>query len=132
MSSRAPRIGWALVAVLAMGGLVALAKKKPEPIDCKVTVHVFNRNHQAIANAGVVLTQVGDLQWQKVKDPLHVELKSDSKGNASISGFVPGVLLVQVIASGYQTWGDYYYVRHADELINIELKRPQRQISIYR
>lgn len=130
MRSPALRTMLALLAALAMSTLVA-AKKKAEPLDCRVTVHVFNSRHQIIRNAGVVMSQVGDLQWHKVKHPLHVELKSDTKGNATITGFVPGVLLIQVIASGYRTTGNYYYVRHADETINIEMQPPQRQVSIY-
>lgn len=114
----------------------AAAAIKPKPPksqveDCRVTVHVFNRQKQAIPNAGVVLDQVGDLQWRKVKDPMHVELKSDLKGNATIGGFVPGVVMVQVIATNYQTTGNYYYVTKAEQTINIELRPPQPQVSIY-
>lgn len=124
------RWGVALLAALALC-TAAAAKKKAQPLDCRVTIHIFNVKKEAVVNAGVVMDQVGDLEWHKVKHPLHVELKSDGKGNATISGFVPGVVLVQVIAPGFRTTGNYYYVQKADVTINIELQPPKPQVSIY-
>ncbi len=101
------------------------------PTDCRVTVHILNDHHQPVANAGVVLDQVADLHRHRVKNALDVELKSDTKGNASLEGFVPGVLLVQVIAPGYNTFGKYYYVRQQKTVIQVQLQPPGHQVTAF-
>lgn len=120
----------ALTWALAGAGTAAWAHSKP-PVDCKVTVHIINDQHQPVANAGVVLDQVANLHRRRVKDALHVELKSNSKGNATLSGFVPGVILVQVIAPGYNTFGKYFYVRKANTVIHVQLFPPGKQITAF-
>jgi hypothetical protein len=60
-----------------------------------------------------------------------MELKTDPEGKANFDGIPYGMLRVQVIANGFQTFGEDYDVEKAKTEITIKLRRPQGQYSIY-
>jgi hypothetical protein len=60
-----------------------------------------------------------------------LELKTDSEGKTSFEGVPYGTLRVQVLASGFQTFGEDYQIDKAKMDFTIKLKRPQGQYSIY-
>jgi hypothetical protein len=109
----------------------ASASKK-QPMIVRITVNVASPDGDPIRNAGVVIRQIRDASHKKLKDPLHIELKTDPHGAAFTDLFEPGVVEVQVIAEGFQTWGAYYAVQKPAEQINIKLRQPKAQISIYK
>lgn len=108
--------------------------KKPDAAvaSIRVTVHVLDQTDSPVQGAGVVLRQASVETGRLGKDPFQVELHTDSKGTVAVQGFAPGVVLVQVIAHGYQTWGQAFIMKHADETVHVKLDPPQRQISIYK
>lgn len=107
------------------------AFSKPKPADCRITVHVTNDQHKPVPNAGVVLDQVANLHHHKVSGALDVEIKSDFKGNATLLGFVPGVVLVQVIAPNYNTFGKYFLIKKQKTVIQVHLQPPGKQVSAF-
>lgn len=92
---------------------------------------VKDKSGSPVQGAGVVLKQASVDTGRLGKDPFQVELHTDSKGTITVQGFAPGVVLVQVIAQGYQTYGQAFIMEHADETVHVKLDPPQRQISIY-
>jgi hypothetical protein len=58
-------------------------------------------------------------------------LKTDIDGKANFDGVPLGPLRVQVLAHGFQTFGEDYDVAKAKMEITIKLKRPQGQFSVY-
>ncbi len=60
-----------------------------------------------------------------------LELKTDQEGKSSTEGIPYGKLRVQVLAQGFQTYGEDFEVNQAKMEITIKLKRPQGQYSIY-
>jgi hypothetical protein len=60
-----------------------------------------------------------------------LELKTDANGKTSFDGVPYGKLRVQVLASGFQTFGEDYDINKASMDFTIKLKRPQGQYSIY-
>jgi hypothetical protein len=60
-----------------------------------------------------------------------LELKTDADGKTSFDGIPYGMLRVQVLASGFQTFGEDYNVDQAKMSFVVKLKRPQGQYSIY-
>jgi hypothetical protein len=60
-----------------------------------------------------------------------MELKTDSEGKSSFDGVPYGKLRVQVLAQGFQTFGEDYDVNQAKMDLTIKLKRPQGQYSVY-
>ncbi len=89
---------------------------------------VRNSDGKPIRNASVVLHQV-DKDGNQSKGGL--QLKTDEHGNTTYSGVPYGKLRIQVIASGYQTFGNDYEINEPTQQIQVKLKRPQEQYSIY-
>ncbi|HEX3819825.1 MAG TPA: carboxypeptidase-like regulatory domain-containing protein [Candidatus Sulfotelmatobacter sp.] len=85
-------------------------------------------NGKPVRNAAVVLHPV-NLKGNQERGGL--ELKTDPDGKANIDGIPYGVLRVQVLAHGFQTYGEDFDVGKAKTEISIKLKRPQGQFSIY-
>jgi hypothetical protein len=81
-----------------------------------------------VRNASVVLHPV-DKDGRQSKGGL--QLKTDPEGKASFPGAPFGKLRVQVLASGFQTYGEDYEISEPEQKITIKLKRPQGQFSIY-
>ena len=79
-------------------------------------------------NAAVIMHAVNAKGKQERGD---MELKTDPDGKTSFDGIPYGMLRVQVLASGFQTFGDDYDIEKAKMEITIRLKRPQGQYSIY-
>jgi hypothetical protein len=59
------------------------------------------------------------------------ELKTDADGKASFEGVPYGPLRVQVLADGFQTFGDDYDIEQPAMEITIKMKRPTGQYSVY-
>ncbi|MBX9602732.1 MAG: carboxypeptidase-like regulatory domain-containing protein [Bryobacteraceae bacterium] len=57
------------------------------------------------------------------------ELRTNQEGVARIPEIPRGKVLVQVIAKGYQTFGEHFDVNEAEKTIEIRLKPPQAQYS---
>ena len=59
------------------------------------------------------------------------ELKTDADGKASFDGVPYGPLRVQVLADGFQTFGQDYEISQPTMEITIKMKRPAGQYSVY-
>ena len=59
------------------------------------------------------------------------ELKTDNDGKTHFDGVPYGALRVQVIARGFQTYGEDVNIAQAEQEVTIRLKRPQEPYSIY-
>jgi hypothetical protein len=60
-----------------------------------------------------------------------LELKTNNEGRANIDGIPYGPLRIQVLAPGFQTFGEDYQIDKAEIEITVKLKRPGGQYSIY-
>ena len=122
----------ALISSLVLAALIAtpaLARKKKEtPLSTMNFVVVRDENGKPVRNAAVVLHPV-DEDGKQEKGGL--ELKTDPQGRASYDGVPYGKLRIQVLAEGFQTYGDDYDVGQPTMAITIKLKRPARQYSVY-
>ena len=84
-------------------------------------------NGKPIRNASVVMHPVE--KSKTVKGGL--QLKTDAEGKASFDGVPYGKLRIQVLAQGFQTFGDDYAIEKPTVEITVKMKRPQGQYSIY-
>src|SRR5205807_4231442 len=108
---------------------VAPAKKKAEaPLSTLNFVVIRDENGKPVRNAAVVMHPV-DEDGRQV--PNGLELKTNPEGKASYDGVPYGKLRVQVLAPGFQTYGDDYDVSQRNMDITVKMKRPGRQYSIY-
>ena len=116
---------WLAVLVLLVGlsGLVW-----GEQLSVLSFVILKDYNGNPIRNASVIMHPVKG-NGKQAKTGL--ELKTDAEGKTSFDGIPYGPLRVQIIAQGYQTFGDDYSVDKPQMEITIKMKRPGEQYSIY-
>lgn len=105
-----------------------VAKKKQEPLATLTFFILRDENDKPIRNAAVVMHPVDENGKQERGG---LELKTDPEGKASYDGIPYGKLRIQVLAPGFQTYGEDYDVGQPSMDITIKLKRPTRQYSIY-
>lgn len=61
-----------------------------------------------------------------------LNLKTNEEGKASIAGIPYGTVRIQVIAKGFQTYGEDIQVSQPEMDITIKLKPPAEQYTIYK
>lgn len=108
--------------------LFARNQKDEERMSSTSFVILKDESGKPVRNAAVVLHPVGKNSKQGKSG---FELKTDADGKTHFDGIPFGLLRVQVIAHGFQTFGDDYQINQASQEITIRLKRPQDQYSIY-
>ncbi len=122
-------IRWIAISLLLLAlAAIAAAKKKHEPLATVSFLVVRDENGKPIRNAAVVLHPVNDHDKQERGG---LELKTDPDGKASYDGVPYGKLRIQVLAHGFQTYGDDYDVNEPSMDITVKMKRPAGQYSIY-
>ena len=96
-------------------------------------VKVLSPGGRPLDNASVIVTFVKGRAPAKLykKEYTHWELKTNMQGIAKIPPIPQGTIKVQVIASNYQTFGDFFEVEDAEKTITIQLKDPQKQYSAH-
>jgi len=121
-----------VVSSLATHGQEDTAKRgrkyKSPPPTARVEVTILRDfNGKPIENAAVVFhPMAGD------KDQGNMELKTNEDGKAIIDVLPIGdTVRLQVIARGYQTYGEDYKIDKASLAIEVKMKRPGAQYSIY-
>lgn len=101
--------------------------KAPPPTSTIAVTVVRNFDRKPIENAAVVFHPM-----QGDKDKGAMELKTDEDGKTTIDVIPLGdVVRLQVIAKGFQTYGQDYKIDKANMSFEIKLKRPGEQYSIY-
>jgi hypothetical protein len=122
---------------LALGSLAVHAqdsshrgrKYKAPPDTARVEVTILrDYNGKPVENAAVVFHPM-----QGEKDKGNMELKTNEDGKTVIDVLPIGdTVRMQVIAKGFQTYGGDYKVDKTEMAIEIRLKRPGEQYSIYK
>ena len=125
---RNPTLAGALLIVCFLGVAAAQRDPNPEPTAVMNFLVVKEDNGKPIRNAAVIMHPVNP-HGQQSRGGL--ELKTDPDGKTSFDGIPYGKLRVQVLAHGFQTFGEDYDVNQAKMDLTIKLKRPQGQYSIY-
>jgi hypothetical protein len=121
------KLALVLTLVLLICGSVLAQKKEEGYSDLKISV-IKDSNGKAIRNAAVILHQVDRDGHQ---DSGGVNLKTDMDGKTAWQGVPYGKLRIQVIARGFQTFGDDFDIGQPRQDIVIKLKPPAAQYSIY-
>jgi hypothetical protein len=122
---------WTTVALLLILALAvpSWSRKKPEiPLSSVNFVVVRDENGKPVRNAAVVIHPIDEDGKQ---DRGGIELKTDPDGKAQYDGIPYGKMRIQVLASGFQTYGDDYDIGKPTVDITVKLKRPTKQYSIY-
>ena len=101
-------------------------KYKPPPPTAKIEVSVLrDTDGKPIENAAVI--------FHTLKEKGNMELKSNEDGKALIDVLEIGeTVRLQIIAKGFQTYGADYPIDKEDLAIEVRMKRPGEQYSIYK
>jgi hypothetical protein len=120
----------AVVVLLGFGmaGLAWAQQDDDGPMSQLRFVVLRDYNGKPVRNAAVVLHPVSR-KGKQAKGGL--ELKTDNDGRTNIDGIPYGPLRVQVLAPGYQTFGEDYEINTPELEITVKLKRPSGQYSSY-
>ena len=123
-------VGVALaLSVLAVGAAAQRDRRAEEEPTAAINFLVLkDDNGKPVRNAAVIMHPVNSHGRQQRGG---MELKTDSEGKSSFDGVPYGKLRVQVLAQGFQTFGEDYDVNQAKMDLTIKLKRPQGQYSVY-
>jgi uncharacterized GH25 family protein len=126
------RLGLIVVLVALLAGMAAAGDKKEKKDEKIGDLHVTilrDYNGKPVRNASVVLHPVDGKGKQESGG---LQLKTDAEGKADYNGIPYGKLRIQVIASGFQTFGQDYDIDQQEQQITIKLQRPKDQYSIYK
>lgn len=89
---------------------------------------VKDDNGKPVRNAAVIMHPVSTKGKQEQGG---MELKTDADGKTDFNGIPYGMLRVQVLAQGFQTYGQDFNIDKPKMELTIKLKRPQHQYSVY-
>jgi hypothetical protein len=117
-----------LITTLAMAPRAAAQQDEEGPTSLLSFQVLKDDNGKPVRSASVIMHPVGGNGKQGKGG---MELKTDAEGKSSFDGIPYGKLRVQVLAPGYQTYGEDFDVNKPKMDFTIKLKRPQSQYSIY-
>jgi hypothetical protein len=98
--------------------------KSPEPGMTKLRIRVETDTDKPIANASVYVrfyTAGGLLHHDKLAE---LNFKTNQDGSVKVPEIPQGKILIQVIATGWHTYGKWYDVDKAEESVEIKLVPP--------
>ena len=123
-------VGAIVLFTMVAGALPSFAQKDKdeEPTSWLYFSVIKDENGKPVRNAAVVLHPV-NAKGKQMRGGL--ELKTDPEGKAVFDGIPYGVLRVQVLAHGFQTYGEDFDIQKSKTEITIKLKRPNGQFSVY-
>lgn len=96
-------------------------------------VEVKTHTDRPIERASVIVTFIEDRTHMKIgkKIPVTYELKTNMEGMAKIPPLPQGKIKVQVIAKGYQTFGEIFDVNEPEKTVEVKLNPPQQPYSAH-
>ena len=86
-----------------------------------------------VDRASVIVRFLGARDYLKLGRKIRTswETRTNMDGVARIPSLPQGKLLIQVIAKGYQTFGQQYEISEPDKTLEIKLNPPQPQYSVH-
>ena len=99
----------------------------------KLTIHVVNDSDKPVDRASVIVKFVQGRDYiklgKKIRDTY--ELRTNQEGEAGLPEIPQGKILVQIIAKGYQTYGQTLDINEPERTVEIKLNPPQKQYSAH-
>lgn len=125
----------AIVLLLLCAAVSATAQDKPAdsaanadsgPKDARITIVVTGGDEKKpVDSASVYIRYVEEHKHGKDKK-IEMNLKTNQSGVCHVPVNPPGKFLIQVIAEGWKTYGEYYDASPTEQTINISLVRPPK------
>jgi hypothetical protein len=124
-------LGIALVLCCLLAGLAVVALADV-PM-AKLTIRVLNDSSRPIDRASVIVRFVQGRAYLKLGKKIRdtYELRTNQEGEVILPEIPQGKILIQVIAHGYQTFGQTFDVNEEERTFEIKLQPPQKQYSAH-
>ena len=104
----------------------AKAKADSPDKDSRLTIVVTGGDEKKpVDSASVYIRFVEEHKHGKDKK-IEMNLKTNQSGICHVPVIPPGKFVIQVIAEGWKTYGEYYDVTDTEQTINISLARPPK------
>jgi hypothetical protein len=104
----------------------AKAKAGSDAQDARLTIVVTGGvDKKPVDSASVYVRYVEEHKHGKDKK-VEMNLKTNQSGVCHVPVLPPGRFVVQVIADGWKTYGEYYDINQTEQTINITLVRPPK------
>jgi hypothetical protein len=113
--------------------IAAFSLQGSTPPQTEITVKLTNQYGKPVENGMVILDFLGDRKASKfgAHEKLHWEVRSNMQGSTHFPSIHQGKVRVQVIANGYQTYGEVFDIQETEKLIEVKLLPPQKQYSVH-
>jgi hypothetical protein len=114
--------------------LLFAAAALADPPMTRLRIEVKSISGKPVERASVVVRFVEGRSVAKFgkKIVTHWELRTNQEGIARIPRIPQGKIRIQVIAKGYQTFGEVFDVQEEEKTLEIKLNPPQAPYSVYR
>jgi hypothetical protein len=114
--------------------LLVAAAALADPPMTRLRIEVKSISGKPVERASVVVRFVEGRSVAKFgkKIVTHWELRTNQEGIARIPSIPQGKIRIQVIAKGYQTFGEVFDVQEEEKTLEIKLNPPQAPYSVYR
>ncbi len=118
---------------VALGLLALTGSAAADPPMTRLRIEVRNYNNKPVERASVVVRFVEGRSPAKLgkKVITQWELRTNQDGVVKVPPIPQGKILVQVIAKGYQTFGQTFEVAEEEKTLEIKLNPPQPQYSAH-
>jgi hypothetical protein len=128
--SKITRLGFL---VAACAGALALPAVADDPQMTNLRIEVKTHTDRPLDRASVVVKFVKGRNYFKLgkKTTTSWQVKTNQEGVAKVPPLPQGEILVQVIAKGYQTFGQTFEVNEPERTLEIKLNPPQPQFSAH-
>jgi len=101
-------------------------KSAPSAKDTSLTIVVTGgEDKKPVDSASVYVKFVEEHKISRDKK-IEMNLKTNQSGVCHVPVIPPGKFLIQVIAPGWKTFGEYYDIGQTEQTISIELVRPPK------
>jgi hypothetical protein len=102
------------------------AKSDAASTDVRLTIVVTGgEDKKPVDSASVYIRYVEEHKHGKDKK-IEMNLKTNQSGVCHVPVIPPGKFVIQVIAEGWKTYGEYYDINQTEQTINIALVRPPK------
>ena len=110
--------------------LLALVAHADAPMT-KLVISVKTQTGRPVGQAAVIVRFVKGHSVFKLGKAVRTqfELRTNQEGQATIPAIPQGEIRIQIIASGYQTYGETIDVTEAEKTVDIKLNPPQQQYT---
>lgn len=95
----------------------------------RLNLLVLDEDGEPVPRASIVVRTLKGKKHKKIGETF--QLKTSLQGTAPLPPVKQGYILIQVIAEGFQTFGDKIELREPEQDLTITLKPPREQLSVH-